>query len=185
MPPIDPNLMKDCEHARQALGEAEEAVVAARAGFERSVRRLYVEGASTREIAAVLGLSHQRVHQMIGATPKNWLQRVLGLSEPPDRGCSFCGKDAGSVGRLVGGLGVHICDGCIAEADRVLGKAPVNSNALPAGNTVMRALPVDSPKRCSFCGSRKRGLARASWGDHQICSACRAMAAEIAAKAPV
>ena len=31
----------------------------------------------------------------------------------PDSRCSFCAKDAGSVGTLVAGAGVFICDECI------------------------------------------------------------------------
>ncbi|MCX5232687.1 ClpX C4-type zinc finger protein [Streptomyces sp. NPDC006553] len=34
--------------------------------------------------------------------------------------CSFCGKPSAEVGKLVAGPGVHICDECVAEAERIV-----------------------------------------------------------------
>jgi len=34
--------------------------------------------------------------------------------------CSFCGKDAAHVARLVAGPRVYICDSCVAEAARIM-----------------------------------------------------------------
>ena len=34
--------------------------------------------------------------------------------------CSFCGKDAAQVTKLVAGPGVYICDSCVAEASRIM-----------------------------------------------------------------
>jgi ATP-dependent Clp protease ATP-binding subunit ClpX len=34
--------------------------------------------------------------------------------------CSFCLRTAAEVERLLGGGGVHICDACVAECDRIL-----------------------------------------------------------------
>ena len=43
--------------------------------------------------------------------------------------CSFCGKDASEVSKLVAGPRVLICDACVAEASRIMsgpgtGEAP-------------------------------------------------------------
>ena len=35
-------------------------------------------------------------------------------------GCSFCGKSAAEVAKLVAGPRVHICDVCAAEAHRIM-----------------------------------------------------------------
>jgi ATP-dependent protease Clp ATPase subunit len=35
--------------------------------------------------------------------------------------CSFCGKDADAVERLVAGPRVLICDGCVARCNEILG----------------------------------------------------------------
>ncbi len=34
--------------------------------------------------------------------------------------CSFCGKDAAQVSKLVAGPKVYICDACVAEASRIM-----------------------------------------------------------------
>jgi ATP-dependent protease Clp ATPase subunit len=34
--------------------------------------------------------------------------------------CSFCGKDAMQVSKLVAGPGVYICNACVAEAHRIM-----------------------------------------------------------------
>jgi len=34
--------------------------------------------------------------------------------------CSFCGREADDVGRLVAGTSAHICDACVAKCAAVL-----------------------------------------------------------------
>jgi ATP-dependent protease Clp ATPase subunit len=34
--------------------------------------------------------------------------------------CSFCGKSAAQVSKLVAGPKVYICDACVAEASRIM-----------------------------------------------------------------
>ena len=34
--------------------------------------------------------------------------------------CSFCGKNAAQVSKLVAGPKVYICDACVAEASRIM-----------------------------------------------------------------
>ncbi len=38
--------------------------------------------------------------------------------------CSFCGKDASQVGRLLAGPKVHICDACIGVCVKILDAVP-------------------------------------------------------------
>ena len=38
--------------------------------------------------------------------------------------CSFCGKDRDQVTMLVAGMGVHICDACVALCNRLLTGKP-------------------------------------------------------------
>jgi hypothetical protein len=38
--------------------------------------------------------------------------------------CSFCGKSAAEVGRMLGGPAVHICDQCVGVCNRILAATP-------------------------------------------------------------
>ena len=41
--------------------------------------------------------------------------------------CSFCGKTAAEVAKLAAGPKVFICDGCVAEASRIMGDLSVGA----------------------------------------------------------
>ena len=49
--------------------------------------------------------------------------------------CSFCGKTAAQVAKLVAGRGVNICDACTAEAQRLM----ADSGSAPSSSTPPRA----------------------------------------------
>lgn len=59
--------VNEVEAARAARSEAEAATNAAVAATHTAVQRLIAVGATERDVAAVLGLSHQRVHQLRSA----------------------------------------------------------------------------------------------------------------------
>ena len=59
------SLLVEARQAQERLIDAERDVDVARAEFHRAVRRLHLHGSSLRELAAGLGLSHQRVHQIV------------------------------------------------------------------------------------------------------------------------
>ena len=40
--------------------------------------------------------------------------------------CSFCGKTDSQVARLIGGPGVHICDGCVGVCNKVIEATPAD-----------------------------------------------------------
>jgi ATP-dependent protease Clp ATPase subunit len=40
--------------------------------------------------------------------------------------CSFCGKHAGEVGRLLAGPKVHICDACVGVCVKILDAVPAD-----------------------------------------------------------
>jgi predicted transcriptional regulator len=46
--------------------DAQHALELARSDFHHAIRRLHAAGATMREIATAFGLSHQRVHQIVG-----------------------------------------------------------------------------------------------------------------------
>ena len=60
---------------------------------------------------------------MIDLRPRAALARIGRLFRPLR--CSFCGRDAEQVERLVAGASAHICDDCITQCLAVLERHPV------------------------------------------------------------
>ena len=65
MTPLDANILGEAREARDRLLELQRDLEKARADYNHAVRRLHAEGGSLREIAEDLGVSHQRVHQIV------------------------------------------------------------------------------------------------------------------------
>jgi hypothetical protein len=57
--------LREATEARDRMLERQRELERARADYHHAIRRLNAEGGSTREIAEALGLSHQRVHQIV------------------------------------------------------------------------------------------------------------------------
>ncbi len=85
---MDDHLLHEAVAARDRLIEAQHGTDSARADYHHAIRRLHASGGSMREIADALGLSHQRVHQIIdetgaaGAAKKTLLQRLTAGASP-------------------------------------------------------------------------------------------------------
>ena len=185
---MDEQLIAEAKQAGERLIEAEHAADVARAEFHRSVRRLHLSGTSLRELAGALGLSHQRVHQIVEAAggARRWRvrrQQATGLA------CSFCGRAQRQTRALVTGPGVYICDRCIALAHRVL--APGGAQQTSSGP--LQTVPEDAAgRRCSFCGKHRRqvsGLAATTGnpagaisGTAAICAQCLTLCQDIRAE---
>ena len=77
-------LLAEARQAQERLIDAERDVEVARAEFHRAVRRLHLHGSSLRELAAGLGLSHQRVHQIVeeAGGSRRWIRIRDGGHEP-------------------------------------------------------------------------------------------------------
>ena len=65
--------------------------------------------------------------------------------------CSFCGKSAAEVSKLVAGPNVYICDSCVAIAGRIMNDpsspAPVPPQGAP---TMWRRIMGWFVRRCSL-----------------------------------
>jgi hypothetical protein len=181
--PVEPELLDAARAAEARLINAERAADTARADFHHAVRRLQLGGGSLREIAEALGLSHQRVHQIVegagGARP--W-RRVIGRGKAGPGAtlkCSFCGKNQKQIRKLIAGPGVFICNECIAKADQVIATGEVAATPLSATRPASEDKDAASVK-CSFCSKRRHqvsGLATAA--RVAICSECLALCREI------
>jgi ATP-dependent Clp protease ATP-binding subunit ClpA len=62
---LDDQILGDAKRARDRLIAARRETDEARADYQHAIRRLHAAGASMREIAEALGISHQRVHQIV------------------------------------------------------------------------------------------------------------------------
>ena len=169
-------LLAEARQAQERLIDAEHDVVVARADFYRAVRRLHLHGSSLRELAADLGLSHQRVHQIVeeAGGSRRWLRtRSEGPPLPardkhdkhdkhdrhgkPDRRdqhlfCTFCGTPRNQARKLIAGPGVFICDGCVTLARRVI----ADGVTLTTDVGPLHVVPEQQPRaQCNFCGKRR------------------------------
>jgi phage FluMu protein Com len=149
---MNTELLAEARQAQERLIDAERDAEVARADFYRAVRRLHLHGSSLRELAASLGLSHQRVHQIVeeAGGSRRWVR--VGQPRPATLACTFCGKTQKTVRKLIAGPGVYICDECVALAQTVIGSGD------PADTEfgTLYAVPAEqSGVRCSFCGKTR------------------------------
>jgi ClpX C4-type zinc finger len=175
--PIDADLLNQAKAAEARVIDAEHEAEVARAGFHRAVRRLQLAGASLREIADALGLSHQRVHQIVEAAggSRRWRKRHIRAGDL--RSCSFCGKNQKEVKTLVAGPNVFICDNCARLADEVLASRGTASTAIA---TIAQVGEQDRTQRCSFCGKRRHEVPAMATADNaRICAECLSLCHEI------
>ena len=65
--PLDEAILREARQRRDRLLELQHEADRERLEYQYAIRRLHAAGASMREIAEQLGLSHQRVHQIVDA----------------------------------------------------------------------------------------------------------------------
>jgi hypothetical protein len=174
---IDEGLLRQARQAGVRLADAQRQTDLAKADYHHAVRRLHFAGASMREIAEALELSHQRVHQIIEASGGSggWKARKKAGTE---LACTFCGLPKKKVTKLVAGPGVYICDRCVALVHQV-GPDPVETS-----RTRLDPVPATSQLSCSFCGQTAPKAADLVAGPGvRICAECLRLCDEVLAAA--
>lgn len=147
---LDQELLREARQARDRAFDLQYGADQAQVGYQHAIRRLHAAGASLREIAQALGLSYQRVHQIVD--PGSGKGAVKECQT--DLACSFCGAARRQVHKLVAGPGVFVCERCVALADEVVAEGEERSNRWT------RLAPEREPEaRCNFCGKRRRDVA--------------------------
>lgn len=140
---IDEEHLKRAKTAGEQLVEAERAALLARAEYNTVVRRMHLAGASLREIAAALGISHQRVQQIVDEAGGSWWR-----PRKRDAICTFCERPPSEVKKLLSGPNVFICDACVERAEGTLAGKPSRGEGT-------LALAKGGKAQCSFCGKRR------------------------------
>jgi hypothetical protein len=166
---LDERILGEVDQARLALESLEDQAYDARAGLHQAIRRLHAAGGSMREIATALGMSHQRIHQIIGA---DGIVEVESLPVPvasttPEDACSFCGAPRRELDKLLAAPGhVFVCSSCVGLAALVVEGGEAAD---------MHTVPVEDDATCSFCGNPSSVggvMAEAAKGSPRMCARC-------------
>lgn len=155
---LDEAILREAREARDRLIGFEREADLARVSYQHAIRRLHAAGASLREIADALGLSYQRVHQIVDVSAGKGALRTSGEVPTP---CSFCERSQAEVGKIIAGPGVRICDGCVDLALEALDRQTAET---PGRVRLVATDPSEPKARCNFCGKHRdqvTGLAAA------------------------
>ncbi|MFL6145490.1 MAG: ClpX C4-type zinc finger protein [Labedaea sp.] len=176
---VDEGLLRQARESGAQLSDALRQADVAKADYHHSVRRLHYAGASMREIADALELSHQRVHQIIEATGGTGGWKASRKPEG-EMSCGFCGRCDAEVSKLIAGPGIFICDGCVALARRVADEAaPLDTLLAP-----IEPLPTGSRLKCSFCTQPNSRVSAVIAGNRlAVCPDCIQLCEEVLAAA--
>lgn len=149
---LDEQLLQKARAEGERFAEAERQALLARTDYHTVVRRLHLSGGSLREIARALGLSHQRVQQIVKGAGGSWWQRVWrSRNIARDAVCTFCERPSSEVAKLIAGPNVYICDACVALAERAVAGA---------SNRGTLVIAKGAAARCSFCRRFRKGTDR-------------------------
>jgi hypothetical protein len=171
---LSPELLDAARQAAKGLDSADRQAMLARGEYHTAVRRLHLAGASLREIAQALSLSHQRVQQIVSGAGGSWWSRVWrSRNAPPDAVCTWCSRPPSEVARLIAGPNVFICDACVGAAEGARSGRP---DPGPFDQLPKRSVSA----RCAFCGKRAHGTRSlvTSRSGH-ICTECLTVCREI------
>lgn len=159
-------LLEKAKATGAELAESERRALLARGEYHTAIRRLHLAGGSLREIAKALSLSHQRVQQIVAASGGSWWRRAWRTRHVGRAAmCTWCGRPASEVSKLVAGPNVFICDACVELASAALDDA--------WGTGTLRRATDGAKERCSFCNKRShRERALAIGPAANICSEC-------------
>jgi hypothetical protein len=151
---LEMDLWEEALAAKGRVEDIEAEVERARSSFHELVRQLNTSGASLREIASRVQLSHQRVHQI-----------VEGVA------CGFCDRRRAECERMVAGPGVFICDSCTSLGLHAL------AEGWGASDERTRLEVRSDEERCCFCRKRASRVGPlATRGTMRICGHCLTLA---------
>ena len=161
---LNGSLLETARTAGRMLTAAEHQVLTSRADYHTAIRRLHLAGGSLREIADALGLSHQRVQQIVDRSGGSWWRRAWRTrTTTRDAVCTWCDRPPGEVAKLVAGPNVYICERCVREMERTMNDTAAGRGA----------------GKCSFCRKRATATRRvAATPAAAVCGECLALCRE-------
>jgi hypothetical protein len=168
---MDEDLLAEARAALGSVADAERDLDVAKAAYRHAVRRLNLSGSSVREIAKQLGISHQRVQQLVADADdgRGWKRSGRHAAV---LACSFCGIPQEIARKLIAGPSVYVCDACVEIA---------GSSA--RGDRAVGRFRSDRLGCCDFCGkTATRDLVLASTDENAICRECLDLCDEIIAE---
>lgn len=168
----DTTLLEQAKTTGARLADAERDVLLARADYHTAIRRLHLAGASLRDIAQALSLSHQRVQQVISAAGGSWWQVWRFRRTAPDAVCHWCQRPPGEVTSLIAGPRLYICDACVETCEHAL-------NGTSRRNVQLKKVVRGVGTRCSFCAKRATPERPVVTGPRNVCSGCLRTCREI------
>ena len=171
--PLPQELLEKARTAGADLAEAERQLLTIRGEYHTAIRRLHLAGASLREIAEMLSLSHQRVQQIVNVSGGSWWRHAWRTRRAMDGAiCTWCHRPPSEVSKLVAGPNIYICDGCVTAASRVE-RGTAKTGALKLAKSGLL-------QRCTFCQKRATETRIVVTGpEAQVCSECLRMCREI------
>ncbi len=177
---LDEDLVQQARNAAARLVDCERDLDRARGDYYHAVRRIHLAGASMREIAEALDLSHQRVHQIIesvGGARRRWRRSMA--CAPQELFCSFCSVPKKEARTLVAGPGVYICGDCVMAGNKVVAAGRSGGHE----RTTLQPVAESSTRDCSFCRRAAKRVGRmAASGDAAICGPCLDLCKDIVAE---
>jgi hypothetical protein len=154
------------------MTDAEREAQKAQAEYHTMIRRAHLAGGSLREIAQALGLSHQRVQQIVQSAGGTWWGRVWkSRNTKRDMVCTFCNRPPSELSKLLAGPNVYVCDGCVRRAE-----AAADGSSRGAGFDLAAR---GSKAQCSFCGKRGPDRQVVTAAEANICTECLGISRQI------
>jgi len=169
---LDEELLNEAKDVRNRVIDLDYEAERARLSYQHAIRRLHAAGGSLREIAEALGLSHQRVHQIVeGVEGKVAIKEARAYIA-----CNFCGLPKEETRRVVAGPGgVFICDRCISLVTEF-----VHAGGVEAHEGVQLSAVSTLRAKCSFCGKEAQSTSQmVETGEVRICGECLELCNEI------
>ena len=164
---LSEELLTRARAAQIQVTDADRQALVTRGEYHTAARRLHLAGGSLREIAQALGVSHQRVQQMVDGAGGSWWSRLWRTrNSRRAAACTFCDRPPSEVSNLIAGPNVYICDACVSAAEQLL-------RGSPAPDTPVVAAAAESRARCTFCRKRVSDRRRVLSGKvANVCGDC-------------